>query len=60
MGPVARLEVRSFGWLLQDLLESHAEPQNEGEAATLELIKETRSFLTLFGFVVISHSHPAS
>eukprot|EP00435_Cladocopium_sp_Y103_P017571 s829_g4.t1 len=38
-----RLEVRSFGWLLQDLLECHAEPQNPEDAKILELLKELRA-----------------
>ncbi|CAK9111284.1 unnamed protein product [Durusdinium trenchii] len=37
-----RLEVRSFGWLLQDLLECHVPPGTEEERRTIELLKVWR------------------
>lgn len=36
---LCRLEVRSFGWLLQDLLECQTEPENEEEEKSFELMK---------------------
>ncbi|CAK8995065.1 Ribonuclease P protein subunit p30 (RNaseP protein p30) (RNase P subunit 2) [Durusdinium trenchii] len=36
------LEVRSFGWLLQDLLECHVPPGTEEERRTIELLKVWR------------------
>ncbi len=36
---LCRLEVRSFGWLLQDLLECQTEPEDEEEEKSFELMK---------------------
>eukprot|EP00931_Biecheleriopsis_adriatica_P059753 TRINITY_DN35813_c0_g1_i1.p1 TRINITY_DN35813_c0_g1~~TRINITY_DN35813_c0_g1_i1.p1 ORF type:complete len:465 (+),score=118.40 TRINITY_DN35813_c0_g1_i1:33-1427(+) len=38
-----RMEVRSFGWLLQDLLESHVQPADEADIATVALLKDVRA-----------------
>ena len=38
-----RLEVRSFGWLLQDLLECQTEPENEEDEKSFELMKALRA-----------------
>lgn len=37
-----RLEVRSFGWLLQDLLESHVQPSDDSEVSVVALLKDIR------------------
>lgn len=38
-----KLEVRSYGWLLQDLLEARTEPSSELEASSLKLLQEIRT-----------------
>eukprot|EP00930_Biecheleria_cincta_P049585 TRINITY_DN34786_c0_g1_i1.p1 TRINITY_DN34786_c0_g1~~TRINITY_DN34786_c0_g1_i1.p1 ORF type:complete len:468 (+),score=83.15 TRINITY_DN34786_c0_g1_i1:49-1452(+) len=38
-----KLEVRSYGWLLQDLLETRTDPASELETSTLTLLQEIRA-----------------